>query len=349
MDNTRIGELGFLGKGKGCYIIAELSANHNQSFQRAEETIRAAAQAGANAIKLQTYTADTMTLDCSGSYFQIKGTLWEGKGLYQLYQEAYTPWEWHSSLQRLAHELGLDFFSTPFDASAVDFLEELNVPCYKVASFELVDIPLLKKIASTGKPVIMSTGMGSLGEIDEAVTTLRETGVKDIILLKCTSSYPAPAEEANLRTIPHMSQAFSCPVGLSDHTMGSAVAVAAVSLGACVIEKHFTLSRADVGPDSEFSMEPHEFRQMVDDIRIAEKAFGKVNYKLTEKEKQSVVFRRSLFVVKDIEAGEKVTTENVRAIRPGHGLHPRYLQDVLGRRSAKKILRGTPLSWDFLQ
>ena len=341
----------FKSKNKpiGCYIIAELSANHNHDLGRAEQTIRAAADAGADAIKLQTYTANTLTIDCNNDYFQIKGTLWEGKNLYQLYQNAYTPWEWHARLQSLAHELGLDFFSTPFDATAVDFLESLNLPCYKIASFELVDMPLLKKIAATGKPVIMSTGMASLAEIDEAVFTLRSNGTRDLVLLKCTSSYPAPPEEANLLTIPHMAQAFQCPVGLSDHTMGSAVAIAAVSLGACVIEKHFTLSRADGGPDGAFSMEPHEFKQMVNDIRVAEKALGKVSYELTEKEKLSKVFRRSLFVVKDIKAGEKFTEENVRSIRPGHGLHTRFLCEILGRHAKKTIVRGTPLNWDLLE
>lgn len=333
---------------QACYVIAELSANHNHDLQRAKDTIAAAAEAGANAIKLQTYTPDTMTINCSNEYFQIKGTLWEGQNLYDLYGQAYTPWEWHAELQALAHELGLDFFSTPFDATAVDFLELLTVPCHKIASFELVDIPLLKKVASTRKPVIMSTGMGTLAEIDEAVTTLRENGTQDLVLLKCTSSYPAPPEEANLLTIPHMAQAFNCPVGLSDHTMGSAVAVAAVALGAKIIEKHFTISRVDGGPDSAFSMELHEFKQMVNDIRIAEKALGEVNYSLTEKEKVSKVFRRSLFVVKDVAKGEKFTEENVRSIRPGYGLHPRHLPHILNKKSRQVIKKGTPLVWDLI-
>ena len=330
------------------YIIAELSANHNGSFERAEALVRAAAEAGADAVKLQTYTADTMTIPCDNEYFRIKGTLWEGKTLYELYQEASMPWEWQPRLKALANELGMDCFSTAFDATAVDFLEEMDVPCHKVASFEIVDIPLLKKMAATRKPVIMSTGMASLAEIDEAVTTLRENGTPELALLKCTSAYPAPPEEANLRTIPHLAQTFNCIAGLSDHTLGSAVAVGAVALGAKIIEKHFTLSRADGGPDSAFSIEPAEFKQMVQDIRIVEKALGTVSYELTEKQKESIVFRRSLFVVKDMKAGDIFTEENVRSIRPGHGLAPKYLQQILGRRTKHKISRGTPLAWDML-
>lgn len=329
-------------------IVAEVSANHNQDIERAEAIIRAAAEAGADAVKLQTYTADTLTIPCDNEYFRIKGTLWEGRTLYDLYKEAYTPWEWHPRLFGLANELGMGCFSTPFDATAVDFLESLNTPCHKVASFEVVDIPLLKKIASTKKPVIMSTGMATVAEIDEAVNTLRQHGTTDLVLLKCTSAYPALAEEANLRTIPHMSQLFDCPVGLSDHTTGIAVSVTSVALGACLIEKHFTISRADGGPDDSFSMQPEEFKQMVQDVRTAEKALGKVNYTLTEKEKQSVVFRRSLFVVKDMQAGEPFTPENVRCIRPGYGLHSRNLSDVLGKKSASTIYKGTPLTWDMM-
>lgn len=331
------------------YIIAEVSANHNGSIERAEAIIRAAADAGADAVKLQTYTADTMTIPCNNEYFRIKGTLWEGKTLHDLYQEAYTPWEWQPRLKALANDLGMDCFSTPFDATAVDFLEKMNVPCHKVASFEVVDIPLLKKIASTGKPVIMSTGMASLAEIDEAVTTLRENGTTELALLKCTSAYPAPPEEANLRTIPHLAQAFNCVSGLSDHTLGSAVAVGAVAVGARIIEKHFTLARADGGPDSAFSMEPHEFRQMVQDIRTVEKALGTVCYDLTPKQKESRVFRRSLFVVKDMKAGEVFTEENVRSIRPGYGLMPKFLPEILGRKTSKKISIGTPLEWKFVK
>lgn len=331
-----------------CCIVAEISANHNQSVERAENIIRAAAASGADAVKLQTYTADTLTIPCSNEYFRIKGTLWEGRTLHDLYQEAYTPWEWTPRLMALAKELGMDCFSTPFDATAVDFLEECGVSCYKIASFEAVDIPLLKKVAATGKPVIMSTGMATLGEIDEAVRTLRENGAGDLTLLKCTSAYPAPPEEANLHTIPHLARTFSCKAGLSDHTMGSAVAVAAVALGATLVEKHFTLARADGGPDGSFSMEPQEFRHMVDDIRTVEKALGGVCYDLTEKQKESKVFRRSLFVVQDIKAGETFTTENVRSIRPGHGLHPRYLDVVLGKQAKFDLAIGTPLSWDYV-
>ena len=332
---------------KHCFVIAELSANHNHDIERAEQSIRVVADSGADAIKLQTYTADTMTIPCDNEFFRIKGTLWEGRTLHDLYQEAYTPWEWHARLMGLANELGLLCFSTPFDATAVDFLEKLNVPCHKVASFEVVDIPLLKKIASTRKPVIMSTGMANLEEIAEAVRTLRDNGTKELALLKCTSSYPAPPEEANLVTIPHLAATFDCVAGLSDHTLGSAVAVAAVALGARIVEKHFTLSRADGGPDSAFSMEPAEFKQMVKDIRTAEAALGKVSYSLTAKEQQSVVFRRSLFVVKDMKAGEFFTEENVKCIRPGHGLHPRYLHTVIGRCATKDVKRGTPLSWEM--
>ena len=336
-----------IGDGHPAYIIAEVSANHNQSIERAEAIIHAAAAAGADAVKFQTYTADTITIPCDNEYFRIKGTMWEGRTLHDLYREASTPWEWHPRLMRLAHDLGISCFSTPFDATAVDFLETLHVPCHKIASFEIVDIPLLKKIAATGKPVILSTGMASLAEIDEAVRTLRENGTESLVLLKCTSSYPAPPEEINLRTIPHMAEAFGCPVGLSDHTMGSAAAVAAVALGARVIEKHFTLSRADGGPDDSFSMEPDEFRQMVRDIRIAEKALGRVNYALTEQEQASIVFRRSLFVVEDVRAGEAFTEKNIRSIRPGHGLHTRHNPDILGRKALRDIAKGTPLSWDL--
>ena len=331
-----------------CFVIAELSANHNHDIERAEQSIRVVADTGADAIKLQTYTADTMTIPCDNEFFRIKGTLWEGRTLHDLYQEAYTPWEWHARLMGLANELGLACFSTPFDATAVDFLEKLNVPCHKVASFEVVDIPLLKKIASTRKPVIMSTGMANLEEIAEAVRTLRDNGTEELALLKCTSSYPAPPEEANLLTIPHLASAFDCIAGLSDHTMGSAVAVAAVALGARIVEKHFTLSRADGGPDSAFSMEPAEFKQMVKDIRSAEAALGEVSYSLTEKEQQSIVFRRSLFVVKDMKAGDVFTSENVRSIRPGQGLHPRFLDTVLGRCATRDIERGIPLDWSLM-
>lgn len=334
--------------GTGCqtYLIAEMSANHGQDFDQAVEILKAAKAAGADAIKLQTYTADTLTIDCNTPPFQIYGGLWDGRNLYELYQEAYTPWEWQPKLKRLADEMGMAFFSTPFDDSAVDFLEEMQVPAYKIASFELVDTGLLRRVARTGKPVIMSTGMATLTEIEEAVTTLREAGAKEIALLKCTSAYPAEPESINLRTIPHLAEAFGVPVGLSDHTLGIAVPVGAVALGACIIEKHFTLARELPGPDSTFSLEPQEFRAMVDAVRTTEKALGAVNYGVTEKEAANRIFRRSLFVVKDIKAGERFTSENVRSIRPGYGLHPRHLAEVIGRCAGCDIARGTPLVWE---
>jgi pseudaminic acid synthase len=337
-----------VGVDQPCYIIAEMSANHNQSIERAEAIVREAAASGANAVKLQTYTADTLTIPCDNEFFRIRGGLWEGYTLHQLYQEAYTPWEWQPRLKTLAHELGMECFSTPFDASSVDFLEKMDVVCYKVASFEIVDVPLLKKIASTGKPVIMSTGMATLSEIDDAVKALREGGTQDIALLKCTSAYPAPAEEANVRTIPYLSQVFDCPAGISDHTKGSAVAVTAVAVGASVVEKHFTLSRSDGGPDSDFSLEPAEFKQMVSDIRMAEASLGKVTFDITAKQKGNVMFRRSLFAVRDIKAGEVLTEKNVRSIRPGHGLAPKNIDQVLGRKAIKDISAGTPISWDII-
>lgn len=331
------------------YIIAELSANHNGSLVRAKESIRAAADCGADAIKIQTYTADTLTIDCDNEYFRIGGgTLWDGRTLYDLYKEACTPWEWHAELQQVAHECGLDFFSTPFDDTAVDFLEKLGVPTHKVASFELVDIPLLKKIGTTGKPVIMSTGMASREEIDEALDALRSSGCSDVTLLKCTSAYPALPEDANLQTIPAMAAEFGCPVGLSDHTLGIAVPAVAVALGATVIEKHFTPSRADGGADSGFSLEPAEFKAMVDAVRTAEKALGTVRYGGSPGDEKSKVFRRSLFAVKDIKAGEEFTPENVRSIRPGHGLAPKHYEAILGKTAACDIPFGTPLSWEMI-
>ncbi|MCK5230875.1 MAG: pseudaminic acid synthase [Desulfobulbaceae bacterium] len=337
-----------IGSGQPVYIIAEMSANHNQDFNQAVDIIKAAKEAGADAVKLQTYTPDTLTIDCDNDYFQIKETIWQGKNLYQLYGEAHTPWEWQPKLQEVASSIGLDFFSTPFDATAVDFLEEMAVPLHKVASFELVDLALLKKIGATGKPVIMSTGMASLAEIDEAVRTLNENGCNELALLKCTSAYPAPPADMNLKTIPHLADAFGVAVGLSDHTMGSTVAVAAVSLGACIVEKHFALSRSTPGPDTAFSLEPHEFKAMVQAVREAEKALGVVSYEVTAKERESRIFRRSLFVVKDMKGGEIFSQENVRSIRPGHGLHTRYLDDVLGRRAGCDIDRGTPLDWEII-
>ena len=338
-----------IGDGYPCYIIAEISANHNQDFAQAVQLVRAAKEAGADSIKLQTYTPDTITIDCSNEYFYIgKGTLWEGKNLYQLYGEAYMPWEWQTKLKAIANDLGLDLFSTPFDFSAVDFLEDMGVPAYKIASFELVDLPLIRRVAQTGKPMIMSTGMATLAEIDEAVCTAREAGATQIVLLKCNSAYPAPAKEMNLRTIPHLAAAFDLPDGLSDHTLDVAVPVAAVALGACIIEKHFTLSRRVPGPDSAFSLEPDEFQAMVEAVRITEQALGKVSYTATEKEAASRVFRRSLFVVQDMAPGDVFTAESVRSIRPGHGLHTRHINQVVSRHATQYISRGTPLSWDLV-
>ena len=337
-----------IGSGSPVYIIAEMSANHGQSYERAEAIVRAAAEAGADAVKLQTYTADTLTIPCDAEPFRIRGTLWEGRTLHDLYGEAYTPWEWQPRLAVVAQDLGMHLFSTPFDASAVDFLERMDVPVHKVASFEIVDFPLLRCIAATGKPVIMSTGMASLAEIDEAVRTLREGGCTQLALLKCTSAYPAPPDSMHLRTIPHLAEAFGVPSGLSDHTLGTAVPVAAVALGACIIEKHFTLSRVEGGPDAAFSLEPDEFSEMVRAVRTAEAALGRVNYAVSDKERQSRVFRRSLFVVRDMKQGEPFTQDNVRSIRPGCGLHTRYQEAVLGRRAVCDIMRGTPLSWELV-
>ena len=345
MINKRV-----IGSGYPVYIIAELSANHNKDFDQAVKLIYAGKEAGADAIKLQTYTPDTLTIDCDNQYFRIgKGTAWEGKNLYQLYREAYTPWEWQPKLKTVANDLGMDFFSTPFDFTAVDFLEEMGVPAYKIASFELVDLPLIKRVAQTGKPIIMSTGMATLAEIDEAVNAIHESGGSQLVLLKCTSAYPAPPEEINLRTIPHLAEAFGVPIGLSDHTLGIAVPVAAVAFGACIVEKHLTISREDHGIDSAFSLEPNEFKEMVDAIRTSEKALGRVSYQITEEQKQSIAFRRSLFVVKDIKEGETFNEENIRSIRPGYGLAPKYLKMLLGRKAPKDIERGTPLSWLLLR
>lgn len=334
-----------IGAGNSCYIIAELSANHGQSLQAAVDMVHAAKKSGADAIKLQTYTPDTITLDCRRPEFLIgKGSLWEGKTLYDLYGEAFTPWEWQPQLKAEAEFLGMDCFSTPFDGSAVDFLENMQVPAYKIASFELTDAELLAKVGSTGKPVIMSTGMATLQEIGEAVNTLRGAGCEELALLKCTSAYPSLPEHMNLRTIPHLADTFSVPTGLSDHTLTLAVPVAAVSLGACIIEKHFTLSRTHGGPDAAFSLEPTEFAAMVDAVRATEKALGSVNYDPTEKERANRLFRRSLFVTKDMKPGEIFTRENVRSIRPGHGLPVKHLSHVLGRKAAMAIERGTPLA-----
>ena len=338
-----------IGSGEPVYVIAEMSANHNQDFDQAVKIIEAAKEAGADAVKLQTYTPDTMTISCGNEHFQIgKDTLWEGCHLYDLYGEAYTPWEWQPKLKEIAADLGLDLFSTAFDPSAVDFLEEMGVPVHKVASFEIVDIALIEHMAGTGKPIIMSTGMATLAEIDDAIQAARKAGATQIALLKCTSAYPAPPEEMNLRTVPHLAEAFHVPVGLSDHSLGIAVPVAAVALGACIVEKHFTLSRDDPGPDSAFSLEPHEFKEMVDAIRVAEEALGEVSYDEGEKEANSRVFRRSLFVIKDMKAGEVFTDENVRSIRPGYGLPPKFLKEVLRRCATRDIKRGTPLEWRMI-
>lgn len=337
-----------IGPGKPTYIIAEMSANHNHDFKMAVKIVEAAKEAGADAVKLQTYTPDTLTIDCDNEYFQVKGTIWEGYNLYKLYGEAYTPWEWQPKLKKIANDLGMDLFSTPFDFSAVDFLEQMDVPAYKIASFENVDLPLLRRVAATGKPIIMSNGMATLAELDEAVQTLRAAGAGQLALLKCVSSYPAKPEDMNLRTIPHLAQTFGVPVGLSDHSMDVAVPVTAVALGACIIEKHFTLSREIEGPDSAFSLEPDEFKQMVTAVRVAEKALGSVRYGPTQTESGSRVFRRSLFVVEDIAEGEEFTEQNVKSIRPGYGLHTRHLPDVVGMRASRTVKRGTPMSWDLL-
>lgn len=338
-----------IGPRQPCWIVAEISANHNQQFDRAVQLIRAAADAGADAIKLQTYTADTLTLDSDQQHFRIGDTgPWAGRSLHELYREAYTPWEWHEGLFRAANDAGLACFSTPFDATAIELLERLDTPVYKVASFELVDIPLLKRIAATGRPVIASTGMATEDEIREAVTTLRENGAGELVLLKCTSAYPADPRHMNLRTIPDLAERFDVLSGLSDHTMGSTVALAAVTLGACLLEKHFTLRRADGGPDSSFSMEPGEFATMVREIRQVESALGRVSYERTADESLNLTFRRSLFAIEDIDAGERFTTGNIRSIRPSHGLHPRHYDAVLGSRAACRIARGTPLSWDLI-
>lgn len=337
------------GNPPHAFIVAELSASHGGRLDTALEIVRAAADAGVDAIKLQTYRPDTITLDHDSEPFRISaGTVWDGRNLYQLYEEAQTPWEWHEPIRDEAVRQGLTWFSSPFDLSAVDFLETLDPPAYKIASFEIVDIGLIQRVASTGKPMIMSTGMATLAEIDEAVTAAREAGATDIALLKCTSAYPTPPDEVNLRTIPHLADAFGVPVGLSDHTMGIAVPVAAVALGAVIIEKHVTLSRAAGGPDSGFSLEPDELAEMVSQIRVAERALGEVTYRPTVKEAASRYLRRSLFVVADVRAGEPFTEQNVRSIRPGQGMHTRHYPEIIGRRAARDIPRGTPLSWDLI-
>ncbi len=338
-----------VGEGQPCYVVAEISANHNQSFEAAEEIIRMASKAGADAVKLQTYTPETMTLDCDREEFQIPSdSVWSGKKLFELYSEAYTPWEWHAKLQAIAHECELDFFSTPFDETAVDFLGGLKIPVFKVASFEIVDLPLLKKIGSTKMPVVLSTGMSTLSEIDEAVATLKNAGTREIALLKCTSAYPASPDGMNLKAIPYLSKKYNVPIGLSDHSLGSHVAIAAVTLGANIVEKHFILSRSDGGPDASFSMEPDEFTKMVSAIRDVEQALGKISFEPNSDEQRSLCFRRSLFVVQDIQGGEQITCENIRSIRPGYGLAPKFLEQVLGKKAKNDIQKGTPFSWDLV-
>jgi pseudaminic acid synthase len=326
------------------YVIAEISANHNGSLDAALELVRLAARSGADAVKIQTYTADTLTLDCGNEYFQIGGgTLWDGTTLHKLYEQAHTPWVWHAAIFAEAKNAGVACFSTPFDETAVDFLEQFDPPYHKIASFELTHHPLLRKVAATGRPVIMSTGMATLEEIGESVQILRESGCPEVILLKCTSSYPAPPEEANLARIPDMAKRFGVRVGLSDHTMGIAVPVAAVALGATVIEKHFCKSRNEPGPDSAFSLEPEEFRQMVEAVRCAEKALGEATYKQTPAEEKSINFRRSIFATRDIAKGENFAFDNIRIVRPGHGLPPREWERVLASSAACPIQKGTPI------
>ena len=327
------------------YVICEVSANHNGSLERALKLLDAAAATGADAIKIQTYTPDTMTIDHDGPGFRIEGGLWDGRTLYDLYGEAQTPFEWHEALFARARELGVTLFSTPFDESSVDLLEGLGAPAYKIASFEAIDLPLIAYVAAKRKPLIISTGMANLDEIEEAVRTARENGCDQIVLLHCVSSYPAPDEQSNVRTVPDLVKRFGVITGLSDHTFGSAVAVASIALGGCVIEKHFTLARSDGGPDAVFSLEPDEFRALVEDCKRAWRALGKPTYDLQGCERGSLVFRRSIYVVRDVAAGEELTSENVRSIRPGHGLPPKHLPEVLGRRAARDLKRGEPLDW----
>ncbi len=338
-----------IGPAHPVYVVAEVSANHHQNFDQAVCIIQAAKEAGADAVKLQTYTPDTITIGSDREEFRIGGgTIWDGRTLYELYGEAYTPWEWQPKLKQVAEDLGLELFSSAFDASAVDFLESMNVPAHKIASFELVDIPLIRKMAATGKPLILSTGMATLEEIEEAIEAAQDGGASQIALLKCVSAYPAAAEEMNLRTIPALVGHFGVPVGLSDHTTGISAPIAAVALGACIIEKHITLSRSQQGPDTAFSLEPQEFKAMVEAVRTAERALGEVHFGAEAHETGSRMFRRSLFVVEDIKRGALFNQDNVRSIRPAHGLHTRHLPQVFGKRAAHDIGRGTPLSWELI-
>ena len=338
-----------IGRGQPPFIVAEMSGNHNGELGRAVALLDAAKAAGADAVKLQTYTADTMTIDSARPEFRIKGGLWDGRTLYELYQEAHTPWEWHPALFEHARSLGLTIFSSPFDETAVDLLESLGAPAYKIASFEVVDIPLIQRVARTGKPMIISTGMANLVEIGEAVETARAAGCRDIVLLHCISAYPAPASESDLRTMPDLAERFGVTAGLSDHSMGTAVAVASVALGASLIEKHFTLHRADGGPDSAFSLEADELAMLVRDVRTAWEALGTASYDRRASEESNVVFRRSLYVVADVAAGQRFDRTNVRAIRPGYGLPPKYLDEVLGRRARVDIARGTALERSMVE
>ncbi len=337
-----------IGRDYLVFIIAEISANHLQKFDNAVKLIKAVKEAGADAIKLQTYTPDTITIDCDNEYFQIKHGLHANQTLYQLYKKAYTPWEWQPKLKKIADEEGLIFFSSVFDKTSVDFLEKIDVPAYKIASFEITDIPLIEYAVSKGKPMIMSTGIATLSDIEEAVNACKRMGNEQIALLKCVSAYPTPLEDVNLRTIPNLSDTFKTVVGLSDHTLGISVPIASVALGACIIEKHLTLDRKLGGPDAAFSLEPEEFKSMVKSVREVEKALGEVSYDLTEKMKKSREFSRSLFVVKDIKAGEVFTEENIRSIRPGYGLHPKYYDIVLGKKVKINIEKGTPLKWEVV-
>lgn len=337
-----------IGPGHPPYVIAELSANHNGSLERALDIMRACAEAGADAVKLQTYTADTITIDHDGPDFRIKGGLWDGRTLHDLYDEAHTPWEWHARLFEEGEKLGVDVFSSPFDATAIDFLEELGTPAFKISSFEAVDLPLIRSAAATGKPLIISTGMADLDQIMEARDAALSLGSGGLAMLHCVSGYPTPAEECNLATIPDLAKRTGCPVGLSDHTLGTEVAIAAISLGACIIEKHVTLHREDGGPDSAFSLEPEELAQLVSACRIASSAVGRPDYTIAESEKANAQFRRSLYVIEDIPEGELITERNVRSIRPGFGLEPKHYDSVLGARARHPLTRGTPLRWDML-
>lgn len=337
-----------IGPGHKPYVVAEISGNHNGDINRALELIELAADAGADAVKLQTYTPDTMTIDCQENDFQVKGGLWDGYSLYDLYQWAHTPWAWHEALFKKAKEVGITIFSTPFDESAVDFLEALNAPAYKIASFEVVDLPLIKKVAQTGKPVIISTGMATLEEIDDAVKTLKQHGCEDIIVLHCISSYPAPIEQANILTIPEIASRFNVVSGLSDHTLSNIASVTSVALGAHFIEKHFIQKRSDGGPDCAFSLEPEELRSLCNDTNDAYLALGQAGFELKQAEKSSTVFRRSLYVVEDVKQGDKFTAKNVRRIRPGHGLAPKYLDRILGKTATRDIKRGTAMQFDLV-